>query len=826
VYFNNNKVKTSNGILQIDDNFASLVNVTSAPNQRDQFTDNELYFEFTYRLSQIKAIEENSYSVGITIKTKNQSRPNIVPSRKLGDIDTDKLLDNILSYNVRSNNIRQEEKNDVIAIRQSDITAKINNQILPLLKSNLPLDNVGFQKNKLVVTRIEQKQSDESQVSGITRRNVGHVSMKDTTLDLNSDSPFNSKEAIIDLIKNKSLAPSVVTETTDRALGTNSSLGGLLRKSRRPEYVGSPLSKLVNSYIFQGQNSNDEVKYITSVEQTFDDTITVKARVPIKNNITKSIRNQFSSIVIVKFELLQTLNESDTRQIFPVEIVEKELNIEEHLKNYFLPSLPPTVAISKTNSNVILQIKQNDDKSNGALIYKKTFSINDKNFSMPYTLIDKVNLSKENGIMQYSFANLNDENAIYRIVPFNRLAPNFIPSIFTDVLLKNKPQKAYNRKLVIVPRLTEKGVIVSAFNTFFDVVSARLLIRNVTLRQKKYLTVNDVFNFSSNNSDSSLLLNRNLIPYHIYELTTKIIEKNGVETMSSYSTFFEYVPFVGNPFSVSISDVSKTNGDVQFTVNADLIQDQIGVFRVLLDSVNADYDDAALAARKSNYDKFISFSIIRHNITTGDVENLGIIPNGITFLDSNRSKQYSAKHLTYDNQYMYMIYPLVREPETVISQSREVRDVETRKKYNINPRKHLHPLTLTRGNIISKKVIEDDSDPKDDNLYGYIGISYKVDASLVPSKPSITNFDASLMADDKIYLTWTIQGDQNLIDHLIVLSEVDSVRKIIGKCHTFTREKSTFSYKLSKDDVGHVKFILIPVFSDFSSGRAAVSLIK
>lgn len=823
MYFNN-KTKTSNGILQIDDNFATLVNVTTnAPDPRARFSENELQFEFSYKISQLKAIEQNCFSVAITLRTRTPPKPIITTSRKLGDIDTDKLLDNIVGHRTRVNNVRQSEETMILATKNSDITAKINNQIITLLKYKIPLDSVGLQKNKIIVTRIDEKEIEETQVSGIIKRNFGHSTTANTALNINSDSLIDSREAMIDLIQKKSLPPSITAQTSDRSISTYNHLGGLTRKNTYNEYVGDPLTKVVNSYLFQGQGTRQVSEYVTSVGQTFDDTITIKTKISIKNDIFKTIRNQFSSLVNVKFELLQTTNESGVTQVSAIDVIEKDLNLDEHLRNYFTPEVPPAVTAAKSGSNVVLQIKQNDDKSNALRIYKKAFSISDRNVMTPYNLIDTISLSKENGLISYTFSNLNDENVIYRVIPYNKFSHDFLPPVFTDVLVNNKHTKTTNKKIVIVPQHTEKGIVVTAYNGYSNIVAARLLIRNVTKRQKKYNKINDVFYFQNQDSDSSLLLDRNLIPYHIYEITTMIIEKNGIETMSSYSTFFEYVPFVGNPFAISISDTINSGTDMQFTVTADLVQDQIGIFKTLLNQVDASYDEQQLTARKANYDKFISFSIIRHNITTGDVEDLGIIANGEVFLDSEKSSLYSAKSLSYNNQYMYMIYPLVRDPETVISQSREIRDVETRKKYNINPRKHLHPLTLNRGNIISKKVIEDDSDPKNDNLYGFIGTSYQVNVSLVPAKPTINSFNASMLKDDNVYLTWSIQGDQNLIDHIVVLTEIDGVRRIIGKCHALSREQVTFSYKLSKHDLGYTRFILIPIFSDFSLGAAAIS---
>ena len=378
------------------------------------------------------------------------------------------------------------------------------------------------------------------------------------------------------------------------------------------------------------------------------------------------------------------------------------------------------------------------------------------------------------------------------------------------------------KKMIIIPLLSEQGIEVIAYNTFSNVVSARLLIRDVTNKQKSYSIAEDVFNFSSKDFSSTLNITKNLIPYHTYELTTKIIEKNGIETQSSYTTLIEYVPFSGNPFDIRISE-TRLSTDVQFSVNANLIQDQIGTLSSLLSQMSSNYSLEDLKSRNAKYDKFIAFSIVRYNVTTGDVENMGIIANNSTFIDSQEAAKYSAKPLSQFDKYKYVIYPLVRDPATVISQKQEKIDLETRKRYNINQRKHLHPLTLTRGNIVSSNVISNDLDPKDDLLYGFIGTSYHVDASLISNKPIIESFNVSLINDKDVFLSWKISGNREFVDHIVILREIDGIRKIIGKTHCLVDGSLNVTYSLTQHDIGNIRFILVPVYNDFSSGQISIS---
>lgn len=823
MYFNNKS--RENSILQVDNNFATLVNVTqSTPDSRAQYSGDELQFEFTYKLSQVKAIQEKTYSVAITIKTKNKSRPVILTSRKLGMLNTSNLIDNILTHRTKINNINLNEKESLVAYKQGDITSKINNHVLAYIKANLPLDNVGFQKTKIIVSKLEEKNQNESNASSIVTQDIRHSTFIDTNLNVKSDSKIDAKSERLNLIK-KSLQPSVVTEVTNRSISTYDNLSGLIRKNTYPEYVGSPITNLVNSYLFQGQLKNKNQQYVTSVGQSFDDTITIKTKI--------SIKNMDYDLLNVKFELLQSSNafignvdqssRSDvtSKNLLPLEIVEKDLNVSEHIKNYFMPTSAPSIFASKTASNITLQIKQNDDKSSGIKIYKRALSISNNDINTTYKLIDQINLSKSNGLGCYKYVNLNNESAIYRVVAYNKYSPNSMSSNFSDVVV-NDNKTNFIKKMIIIPLLSEQGIEVIAYNTFSNVVSARLLIRDVTNKQKSYSIAEDVFNFSSKDFSSTLNITKNLIPYHTYELTTKIIEKNGIETQSSYTTLIEYVPFSGNPFDIRIAE-TRLSTDVQFSVNANLIQDQIGTLSSLLSQMSSNYSLEDLKSRNAKYDKFIAFNIVRYNITTGDVENMGIIANNSTFIDSQEAAKYSSKPLSQFDKYKYVIYPLVRDPATVISQKQEKIDLETRKRYNINQRKHLHPLTLTRGNIVSSNVISNDLDPKDDLLYGFIGTSYHVDASLISNKPLIESFNVSLINDKDVFLSWKISGNREFVDHIVILREIDGIRKIIGKTHCLVDGSLNVTYSLTQHDIGNIRFILVPVYNDFSSGQISIS---
>jgi hypothetical protein len=75
---------------------------------------------------------------------------------------------------------------------------------------------------------------------------------------------------------------------------------------------------------------------------------------------------------------------------------------------------------------------------------------------------------------------------------------------------------------------------------------------------------------------------------------------------------------------------------------------------------------------------------------------------------------------------------------------------------------------------------------------------------------------------NRVNITWESVGDATVVDHFLLFIEYDSVRKAIGKSHSLVTHLE-YTHIITSDDVGHVQFVIIPVFSDFSMGSPARS---
>ena len=809
--------------LKVEDDFATLLDVippvaAGSSDLQNQNPESTLKFQFEYSVSQIKALEENALVCEITVKKKNKLKPYIVPSTKSGPIDSQKLIDNILFQKINISNVIENDKSSIIVKKISDISAKINNQLLGVIKSNGDVLNAGIKKTKVVVEKKSNLTKDSDVDSSLTSQ-VGYSSStmttNDSSLKVNIASTIDAKKTRLQSLYVKQNSPAQVSDYTPRSISVFSGKSGIIRKNKKNEFAGDPSVILANSYLFDNQ-LDDVDEYVTTVKEVIDDTIIAKVDFSFPESLSAE------TTLLVNFELKKRKYDSSGKvQFVPIEKVEKNFNIQEQMKAYFYPVAPPNVGVSKNDSYISFRINQKDEKANAALIYKR--AINDGDLIRGYTRIASVTASSQTGEAYYRIPNVKDNLAIYRVIPYNRNS-NVVCSEFTDVIVKDIRIK--EKKLILVPRSSEGikggGVKVSAYNYFPDIVAAKLLIKDVTTGQKDYHVANEIFSFSSNESRSEIIV-RNLVPYHRYEFTTKLITEHGEEYMSSHKAFLQYMPRQENPFDVSISKPSlistleTTQPDVKFLINAAMIEDQIGMLERLFNrTLTGKYDLNLLKSqKKAEYDKLIAFNVIRYNLTTGDVDDLGIIGNGTGFVDSQEAVKRGAKRVQVGNDYKYICYPLVRDPVTVEGQVENITDEETRKSYQKDNRKHLHPTTLINGSVVSKNYLKNST--KQEMMHGMLGISYEVDALFSGSKSKITDLLVRRIGN-KNYISWKMRGSSVDVDHIVIAKSIGRKKTIIGKSHMIS-EFQTYIHEISEEDLGAITYELFPVYMDYSSGE-------
>ena len=820
MFFKNNEKKKR--ILEVDNDFAYLEAITpdnadsNESDPKSQTVSGQLQFVFLYSISQLKAVEENAFSVKITIKSpSNISRHVIIKSKRAGVQDGNEIVDRILTHKSKLSLLDKSE--NIICEKYSDITSRINNQLPDALRTRqFDIDNIGLRKQKLnlrsVNEVIENDLKDKIVYPKLARRTLDF----DKNITVTNTSELADERELYHKMMSYERSPSSLDMSNSRFFSTYETTQGLLQSSKKEDYYGDESIHLLNFLLFNNNrvvpprdvSTRNPEENLTVLEKVIDDKITLKTKINLNAFILTS-----KSKMVVKFELLQTKKDESGRNIVTIiDEVEKPFDPNKHVSEYFYPIKPPSVRSTKNKEKIYFSITQKDKRANGIKIYKKTIN---NNVYSDYALVKEISIRSFHGPKNFSDNNSNkNEFVIYRFVPVTSVNRNLIPCEFTDVVIHEKKQYKH---LVLVPELTEGGIRVHAYNKDPMVISAKLLVRNISLKQKSFIETGNVFYFSKNITKRAELL-MGFQNGNFYEFTTKIQLKSGVEISSSHVALIEFVQQSGKPLSINFSNTTNSvlENDVKVNINAVLQTDQVGQISQLRNTVSKNYvEDSSKEAR---LDKYVFFNVIRYDVTTGEEADLGVILNGETFIDSVQSAKVNAPFLLPDRSYKYVITPLVREPDS-FQEIVEKKDELSRRSYKFSPKKHKHPVALKKGTLLSEYFINNDS--KHAALYGKLGTCYTFEIDNEANTPSIER----LIADKKsnyVLLSWMVEGILSKIDHFMILKEVEGIRSVIGKSHCMSKYLN-YKYELTHKDIGSTKYILIPVYSDYAMGNLAYS---
>jgi hypothetical protein len=803
-----NPIKSKKELLQIEKDFVTLDEITSVVDHNNSIdpSGQQLNFTFSYKISQLQALEHNATSVRITIKKSNKTRPIILNSKKAGGTDPVDVVERILTHKKRIGLSNNSE--EVIFTKISDISSRINNQLIDALRTGqTDLDSLGLKKQKIVLRTVQEvieNKLEENLIEQSTFRSKVDFEKK---INRNVFKTIDKKQELYHKLLSSEIAPSSLDSVNNRFVSAFKNSRGISNRNNKEEYLDDYSNELSNFLLFEGVekeksfSEKDSQEIVTTLENVVDSSILIKTKVNLR---LSSLSN--SSNLIVNFELLKNKHlDSGERTVEVIQSIDRSFYPNEYISRYFYPTKAPSVSYSKSDHKIHFLIKQLDKRADTVKVYKKEIN---NSISSNYVYAGEIDIVESFGPMPFVVDHSYKEFSIYRFIPFSRKSKEFFPCQFTDVIVH---EKQYSKHLVIVPRLTEEGITICAYNKDPMIQSAKLFIRNLSLKQKQYANTGRIFQFSNASSQSSTSIN-DLQENHIYEFSTVITLKSGVEIPSTHTARIEFLPYEAKALNLNITDTSLPGADdVQMTISATLQIDSSRQTRELLDSFAKNYEgnNSKVAA----FNKLIYFNVIRHDVVTGEEADLGIIANGESFNDSIQSAKFNASQLRPDRSYKYVINAMVRDPES-FRENAEVKDEISKKSYKFSPKQALHPLNLKRG--IMKSITSIDKDAKHEALYGKIGFSYYFEYDRSLSKPYVDNFVARKQ-DQKIFLSWSVTGISTEIDHFIIMKESNRARTIIGKSHAIV-SNIAYIHDITKDDIGENKYILVPVYSDFSTG--------
>lgn len=802
-------------LLNVENTFAHLKQV---------HVNGDLEFEFYYRISQRDAIKNEALVVNVSVFSKSIKRPSLLDNVHTSFVDTKKLVDNILTQVPDAKSVAKQQDELNIVTRRSDISSKINNEIVGQLRAQTPKKEI----QQLYKTRLSLVSSNTIKEKAEVKP-ILHQLAHPFAPNVNNSFINTSQTSLMnDMIVRQGIDPSSIVGMTHRSMTSDNAVQGTTRKIKSEERNYDPTTVLLHSHLFHSEmderplttnNVDDSTMVHVFVNDVIEDVdIPVTIIIPA---IVRKLDGQENSHVFVKFEL------TASRTGIAIDTVIKPLDFARHLQFYYTPRIPPIVKVSKSevSTKANLEIKQMDPGATAVRIYKKNVyksvvEIDD------YALVGTYNVRSNEQSLLVQVAMPRNSTTLYRVVPVGvQDTPGFE---FTNVVI-NPSRFNPVKSLSLTSFISDIGINLEARNIPTSVVSIEFLVRNLSIFEKEHRIVNNEVFFIDDmirTADHLSTIDRDVKQGNIYEYSVRLIYRSGTTALAGNS-IQEYVKLISGKVDTRVDNfkiVPDLEPNVTFDMSTTIIDTNIDVVKSLLERQGMlDEFKNDITKERERLKDLIVHNVKRINLSTGHCDDYGIITNP-SFSDNDLRKNQAIEPLKQGNKYRYEISVLLRSAETLFdSFEKEKVDVVTRKSYVFKPSKFLHPVALNRG-VLTSPIGLRTRYAKDQMSYGTIGMTKSFDVTLNVDPAQITELSASRFDRSLVVITWKLMGNIDQIDHFLIMKEMYNVRTVIGKAHSeFLYGNCQFAHQLTSKDKGSLVYVIVPIFNDYKTGASAMT---
>lgn len=800
-------------ILKVDDTFARLTSVLDT---------GDLTFEFEYSLSQSDAMQRDAIRVNISVVSSVIRKKSVLAESSRGFTDTRALIKNVLTQmpDVKSTIKKQGEL--VMAQKNSDVTSKINNEVISQLSNGTPPAQLQ-QLNKTVYKKMPVSLLKSNNIT-YPMHCIAHVNVASIAAVVSESLTRDSRTLMHDMVLRQGIDPSQITTMMARTLSFDNAVQGTVRPAAALEQASDPSIKLLNQRLFsvsrspQAKTTNDlsddQLVNVLVNEPEID--VSIKTKITIPAARRKIENNRDATNVIVKFVL------TDISTGATVDTVSKQLDIAKHLQLYNTPRLPPRVKISRSeiSTRANLEIYQVDPNAVAVQVFKKNV----------YTCVPDVD--------SYTLVGTYDIKSTDQSLLIQVDQPRSFASAYRVIAVGDHGTQGFEFENVIVKpthyvpitfislnaMLVDTGIKLEARQIPPDVIAIQFLARNVSIDKSTWYLIDEpqLITTQVKNADYVTIIDANVYDTWVYEYAARLFYRTGTQ-VDVGSAVVEFIKREPDKFNVKIGSVqvnrNYTSIDATFSIATKIADTHLDVVSSLLNQQgNLKYFEENVKAERDQLKSVVAHNVQRINLTTGQRENFGTITDS-QFSDTTNGKAAGVSPLQANNKYRYEITPLVRAPQTLFEKLvvDEV-DSTTKKPYAFQPSKFLHPLTLKTGTITSPVGVKVQH-AKDEMQLGAAGQTHSVDVSFNDKTPTIVDANATRIDDTLVTLAWRISGAIDEIDHFLVMQEIHGERHIIGKAHSeFLNGMCQYLHTVTSDDIGSVVYIITPIFNDYTTG--------
>jgi hypothetical protein len=819
-------IKREQNVLEIPEDFATLVKIDS------NLSEGSYHYKFEYLVNPEKAFRNNAILVEMFVSKE----PWAVRTYNIfNKFDAEETIVNIRLKNQRQKDFYRSadlaKDNKVwIPYITSDITKFISNtQVAKFSRGRRISDSEVFKP--IVSTRTLVK---PVLVSELALRNTAMPILEVNTskrrnefgIDGSSVDSSELRHRASNVLFQRKIDPaSFVGRRSNTITSAKNSYSGVIPKKNGSGDIHNDDEVLITSLLKNNQTNSDADKNSTDYQN-----------VPVVETNTNIVVEETMSIPI------SYLDSDEFYVVFRLKnkrgvIIETVSGLVSHGKQVSLmriPAIPPVIVTPPKSSlgGTTINLKQVDPSGTSIRLYRKYFSTLESLKDSTYSLVGEVKCGIADGFVKiFDYPNSLDP-VIYRAVSVN--SNGLIGSEFSSAVVENirgsvaktSPKNQKPNFVTISTTVLPSGITVKLSNFPSGPIAFELRRRDLTLKENAYTCVNpptllDVLQSSQVTiEDTTGLQSR-----HIYEYAVFLIYKTGEVKQSATRHIVNYKTSVSNIVSLDISpaDIEQSGGneiDVKFSITKNVSQnsaDQIKNFLTKQGFLGEFQED--IIANRDRLGNLFAIGVTRHNLSTGQVEDFGILENDDDFSDIAAGSTAGVSALVPGNEYKYVVTAYSRNIESLLPNLVKTDSTNQNLPYTFTPAEWTHPITLEDGNVITEQSLKRNHSSKS-FTFGTIADVKEFQVSLSEVLPALYDGKAKFLPGRKsVLVQWKIQGNVNKIDHFIIVLDILGMKTIVGKTHNVSNSNYfQFLDNLDNQESGGLTYFIVPVYFDYSRG--------
>jgi len=601
--------------------------------------------------------------------------------------------------------------------------------------------------------------------------------------------------------------------------------GGILSKSsffsrnQRDPLIKHKVDSLVRSYLNKRTVSQHveltSQQFVSVIEKVENDIAHLEETMTLDPSLITG------DSFIVEFALV------DNKGVF----VQKLHGVVKHARNVSLlrrPVLPPTMCIAPFGSKGrnLIELQQMDENASKIAVYRKEIRSSRFNLNDDFERIEVVDADLADGKIYLEDSFISNNPVIYRAIPVG--VAGDLGAEFSSVVTKSrhiKTSATENRLrrpsfLSLYNEIRETTMTLFIDNIPSEPISLEVHRRDASTKSS-FSLVETVY-LEQDSARPVQVEDVRLKPGRIYEYKCKLLFADGAKIWAGNNLIVEYTPLESNIVNVDIQnlfyDQDADTVDVTFDIVKKAIPTELDDVKAQLEAQNITEYDQDIVKQKHRLEDLFFTRVVRQNLRSGETEDFGIVRDE-TFSDVSLGPVKNVSELAAGGSYKYAVVVYSRPAETMIPEFTRTINSGSIDEYELNPVKFRHPVTLSEeGSLVTETSLKRNHAESAFTQGKVVDIKY-VDVHLGDRLPQVQSAKVEVVNSTRTLLTWRLKGDETLVDHFIIILEINGMRTIVGKSHAVGgRNSFQFIDLLDNGEHGYLNYIIVPVYYDFSRG--------